>query len=78
MPENEGKVLILLALFGEVEEGSLSRFGIQEVYNESIYAVLVVGDGEAGAEAVGKGNGVIDERRDWGVWGGVCDGSSDG
>ena len=78
MPEDEGEVLILFALFGEVEEGSLSGFGIQEVYDESIDVVLVVGDGEAGIEAVGKGNGVIDELRDLGVRSRVCDGCSDG
>jgi hypothetical protein len=78
MPQNEGEVLILFALFREVKEGSLSRFGIQEVYDENVDIVLVVGDGEAGIEAVGKGNRVIDELRDLWVRSRVCDGCSDG
>jgi len=45
VPQNEGEVVVLLALFGELEEGGLSRFRVQEVYDEAIDVVLVVGDG---------------------------------
>jgi len=64
VPQNEGEVVVLLALFGELEEGGLSRFRVQEVYDEAIDVVLVVGDGQARAQSVGKGMGIVDELGD--------------
>ena len=78
MPQNEGEVVVLLALFGELEEGGLSRFRVQEVYDEAIDVVLIVGDGQARAQSVGKGMGIVDKLRDKGVRCGVRDGRSDG
>ena len=49
MPQDEGKVIILLALFGKLEESSLSRFWIQKVDDEGVDVVLVVCDGQARA-----------------------------
>ena len=64
VPQDEGEVVILLALFGELEEGGLSGFRVQEVYDEAVDVVLVVGDGQARAQSVGKGMGIVDELRD--------------
>ncbi len=61
VPQNKGEVIVLLALFGELEEGSLSSFWIQEIYDEAVDIVLVVGDGQARAQSVGKGMGIVDE-----------------
>jgi hypothetical protein len=77
MPENEGKVIILLALFGELNESCLSRVRIQKVDDETVDVVLVVCDGQARAQSVGKGMGIVDELRNWRVRGGVCDSGSD-
>lgn len=64
VPQDEGEVVILLAFFGELEEGSLSSLRVQEVYDEVIDVVLVVGDGQARAQSVGKSMAVVDELRD--------------
>jgi len=77
VPQNKGEVIVLLALFGELEEGSLSSFWIQEIYDEAVDIVLVVGDGQARAQSVGKGMGIVDEVRDWGVRSGMRDSRSD-
>jgi hypothetical protein len=49
MPQNEGKVIILLALFGELDESGLSRVRIQKVDDKIVDVVLVVCDGQARA-----------------------------
>jgi len=49
MPKNEGEVIILLAFFGELEESSFSSLGVQEIYDEVVDVVLVIGDREARA-----------------------------
>jgi hypothetical protein len=48
VPQDEGKIIILLALFRELEKGSFSSFWIHEVYDEAVDAVLVIGDRQAG------------------------------
>ena len=45
VPQDEGEVVILLAFFGELEEGSFSSLRVQEVYDEVVDVVLIVGDG---------------------------------
>jgi hypothetical protein len=78
VPEYESEVIILFALFRELEEGSLSRFRVQKVYDEDIDVVLVIGDGQARAQSVGKGMGIVDELGEWGMRSGMCDGGGDG
>ena len=73
VPENEGEIIILLALFGELEKGGLSSFRVHEIYDERVDVVLVVGNGQAGAHSMGKGVRIADELRNWRMGSWMCD-----